>query len=304
MIADGVLPSNTERGYFARRLIRRSVRHADILGIKQGKLANLVFPLVQEYGEVYPEVAETKEKIMREIRDEEEKFRVTLKNGLEEFKRVALGKMISGKQAFDLYQSYGMPLDITLELAQERGMAVDQEEFKKLFNEHRNLSRTASSGMFKGGLADHSEETTKLHTVHHLLLATLQQVLGKDVRQRGSNITSERLRMDFSFDRKLTQEELVCVENLVNEKIVQELEVVHKEMPKEKAEQMGAEMEFGAKYGSVVSVYIVQDKHGEVFSKEFCGGPHVASTKGMGIFKIIKEEAVSAGVRRIRGKLT
>lgn len=303
MIADGVLPSNTERGYFTRRLLRRSIRHADILGIQQGSLSSLVDAVVKEYGGVYPEVAFEQNKIREAIGVEEEKFRKTLEVGVQEFLKMALGNTISGKQAFDLYQSYGMPLDITTDLAEERGIVVDKEEFKRLFQEHRKLSREASSGMFKGGLADNSEATTKLHTAHHLLLASLQRVLGKKVKQRGSNITAERLRMDFSFDRKLTQEEIREVEDLVQEKIQEELLVLSETMPKEKAQTIGAEMEFGAKYGEMVNVYTIQDREGNVFSKEFCGGPHVTTTKDLGWFTITKEEAVSAGVRRIRATL-
>lgn len=303
MIADGVLPSNTERGYFARRLIRRSVRHADILGIKPGSLSLLVDAVVEEYGGVYSEVALEQDKIREAIGVEEDKFRKTLEVGVQEFLKMASENTISGKQAFDLYQSYGMPLDITTDLAEERGIVVDEKEFKRLFQEHRKLSREASSGMFKGGLADNSEATTKLHTAHHLLLASLQRVLGKEVKQRGSNITAERLRMDFSFDRKLTQEEIKEVENLVQEKIQEGLLVLSETMPRERAQTIGAEMEFGAKYGEVVNVYTIQDKAGNVFSKEFCGGPHVATIKNLGRFTITKEEAVSAGVRRIRAIL-
>ena len=302
MIGDGVLPSNTERGYIVRRLLRRAVRHADIIGIKEGTLALLAEPVIAAYYGVYQELENKKEEIKKNIQDEEKRFRLTLQNGLKEFEKIST-RNITGKEAFNLYQTYGFPLDITLELAEEKGITVDTASFKQEFIKHQEVSRTAASGRFKGGLADTSYETTKLHTANHLLLAALRKVLGQDVHQRGSNITAERIRLDFSHGQKMTPEEIQQVEDLTNEKIQESLEMVREEMPREKAVKLGAEMEFGIKYGDVVSVYVAKDKKGNVFSKEFCGGPHVQNTSELGKFKIVKEEAVSAGVRRIRAVL-
>ena len=302
MIGDGVIPSNTERGYIVRRLLRRAVRHADLIGMEEGNLALFVDPLLAAYQKVYPEVAERREEIVQHIQEEEKRFRITLQNGLKEFEKLS-GNNISGKEAFDLYQTYGFPLDVTLELAREKGVTVDTTSFEQEFLKHQEVSRTAAAGRFKGGLADTSYETTKLHTTNHLLLAALRKVLGQNVHQRGSNITAERIRLDFSHGQKMTPEEIQQVEDLTNEKIQEGLDMVRKEMSKEEAVKLGAEMEFGIKYGDVVSVYVAQDKKGNVFSKEFCGGPHVKSTSELGKFRVVKEEAVSAGVRRIRAVL-
>jgi len=267
LIEDGVLPSNTGAGYVLRRLIRRAVRFSK----QQLNTMN------------------------EEIKKEEEKFNETLKLGLKEFEK--------GEDPFVLFTSYGFPIELTLELAKEKGIKIDLEDFNKKMAEHQKLSQTASAGMFKGGLASNSEKTTKLHTAHHLLLRALQIVINQDIKQKGSNITDERLRIDFAFDRKLTDEEKKKVENLVNEKIKEGLDVVKKEMPLEEAKKIGAEMEFGTKYPDVVSVYMIMEKNGEVFSKEFCGGPHVLNTNELGTFKIQKEEASSQGVRRIKAIL-
>tara|TARA_Y100000310_G_scaffold330028_1_gene400940 strand:+ start:3221 stop:5083 length:1863 start_codon:yes stop_codon:yes gene_type:complete len=301
MMADGVRPSNTERGYVVRRLVRRSVRHANILGMKEGDLSLLAEPIIQVYSTVYPELKEYQRTIFQDLQQEEVRFRQTLAKGLREFEK--LTKDVSGKEAFDLYQTYGFPLDVTLELAKEKGFSVDVQEFNKEFQKHQEVSRTAAAGRFKGGLADTSYETTKLHTANHLLLAALRQVLGDHVHQRGSNITVERIRLDFSYPQKLAPEQLQQVEDLVNQKIQEGLDMVREEMPKEEAMKLGAEMEFGVKYGDVVSVYFAKDTEGNVFSKEFCGGPHVENTKELGTFKIIKEESISAGVRRVRAVL-
>ena len=218
-------------------------------------------------------------------------------------------KVITGEEAFVLFATHGFPLELTVEKANEMNFHVDIDGFKKRFEEHQGLSRTASAGTFKGGLADHSEKTTRLHTAHHLLLKALQIVLGPQVKQRGSNITSERLRMDFSYDGKMTDEQKKEVEKIVNEKIAEDLPVVRSELPREEAEKLGAEHEFGQKYPDRVSVYSVGPKGAtaedpqfdKAFSIEFCGGPHVTHTGEIGKFKILKEEASSAGIRRIRG---
>lgn len=299
MIGDGVLPSNTERGYIVRRLVRRAVRHADIIGMKKGTLAHLAEPLITAYQGVYPELENKKEEIKKNIQEEEERFRSTLQNGLKEFEKIT-ECTITGKQAFDLYQSYGFPLDVTLELAKEKQIEVDRKGFEQEFQKHQEVSRTAAAGRFKGGLADTSYETTKLHTANHLLVAGLRQVLGDHVHQRGSNITAERIRLDFSHGQKVTPGEIQKIEDLVNKKIQEGLDMVKEEMAKEKAMEIGAEMEFGVKYGDIVSVYFARDKKGNAFSKEFCGGPHVQNTLELGKFKIQKEESVSAGIRRLR----
>ena len=270
MIEDRVTPSNVGRGYVLRRLIRRAVRYSDMLG-----LANVSDNPV--------------------IKSEEEKFRETLKLGLKEFEK--------GTDAFALFSSYGFPLELTKELAKEKGIEIDEQAYYEKFTAHQEISREGSEQKFKGGLANHNEQTIKLHTAHHLLLSALQSILGKIVKQKGSNITDERLRIDFLFERKLTDEEKQKVEELVNEYIKKGLAVVRKEMPKAEAEKLGAEMEFGAKYGELVSLYFIEEGNGTVVSKEFCGGPHVLNTSELGHFKILKEEAVSAGVRRIKAVL-
>ncbi|MCA9356391.1 alanine--tRNA ligase [Candidatus Nomurabacteria bacterium] len=290
LLGDGVLPSNTERGYILRRLLRRAVRFADNLGIPSSSLYILAKEVQTKYQNAYKEVQN--ENILEEIKKEEAKFRETLEKGMKEFEK--------GTDAFTLFTTYGFPIELTQEMAKEKGVDIDMKDFESKLKEHQDLSRSASAGMFKGGLANHNEKTIRLHTAHHLLLAALQQVLGSEVKQKGSNITEERLRMDFSFDRKLTDEEKQQVEDIVNEAIEKDYSVVRREMPKEEAEKIGAEMEFGAKYPDTVSVYFIEDKDGNVVSKEFCGGPHVTHTGEIGKFKIKKEEASSSGVRRIK----
>ena len=233
------------------------------------------------------------------MRQEEEKFNLTLENGLKEFEKF---QTVSGKDAFNLYQTYGFPIEVTEELAKEKGITVDAEEFKKELEKHQELSRTASAGMFKGGLADNSEKTTKLHTAAHLMLAGLRKVLGPDVYQKGSNITAERLRFDFSCKGKMTGEQIKDVENFVNGIIKEDVPVVCQEASLEKAKEMGAMGVFESKYGEKVKFYTV-GAGDETYSKEICGGPHVEHTGVMGHFKIQKEESSSAGVRRIKAIL-
>lgn len=297
MIADGVTPSNTDRGYILRRLLRRAVRFADILGMKHGSLFWIAETVIEKYSPAYDELGKNLEKIKKEIDGEEQKFRETLERGLKEFEK-------GERNAFVLFSTYGFPLEVTLEIAKEKGIEIDTKQFEEEFKKHQALSRTSSAGMFKGGLANHNEQTIKLHTAHHLLLSALQEVLGKEVKQRGSNITEERLRIDFASPRKLTPEEIKKVEEIVNTRIKDDLTVVRREMPRIEAESLGAEMEFGAKYPEVVSIYFIEDKQGNAISKEFCGGPHVGHTSELGTFKILKEEAVSAGVRRIKAVLS
>jgi alanyl-tRNA synthetase len=310
MIADGVTPSNTDQGYILRRLLRRAVRYADVLGLKDG-FNTLIDEVALKYKGVYENIEANLAQIKTEISAEEEKFRKTLENGIRQFEKFAESGFISGADASLLYQSYGFPFEITKELADERGVKVDEEGYKAEQKKHQELSRSGSEQKFKGGLADHSEKTVQLHTAHHLLLRALQIVLGPDVHQRGSNITQERLRIDFAYGQKMTDEQKKEVERIVNEKITEQLPVLRTEMSLDEAEKLGAEHEFGAKYLERVSVYSVGPKDAtpedlkfdERFSIEFCGGPHVQNTNELGHFKILKEEAVSAGVRRIKAIL-
>lgn len=284
LISDGVLPSNKNQGYILRRLMRRVMIYSGF------SFAEIFSSLANQYQELQLE------KINEVFRTELDSFTISLQEGLRLLQKMEHPET---KDAFLLYQTYGLPIEVI----QDKIPNFNQKEFDEAVKKHQELSRTASAGMFKGGLADHSPETVKLHTAHHLLLAALQELFGRQVKQRGSNITAERLRIDFSFDRKLTDEEKKKLEDMVNEKITEGLDVVKREMPKEEAEKIGAEMEFGVKYGNTVSVYFIEDKKGNMISKEFCGGPHVANTSELGKFKIIKEEAVSAGVRRIKAIL-
>ena len=306
IIADGVAPSNVERGYVLRRLIRRAIRYGRLLGL-HGFVSKAALPVFEIYHD-YGFLAKSKPAVLRELDDEEERFAKTLEQGLREFERLAR-EDISGKDAFLLYQSYGFPIEMTLELAAEKGIEVDSDGFEKENVKHQELSRTASAGVFKSGLADSSEETKKLHTATHLLNAALKAVLkDKDVHQKGSNITPERLRFDFSFSRKLTDAELKEVESMVNKKISEGLAVSVREMSPEEALKSGAEGVFGHKYGEKVTVYSVGPAGSSVqgrgggrpFSREICAGPHVKNTKELGKFSIVKEEASSAGVRRIK----
>ncbi len=311
LIGDGILPSNKGQGYMLRKLLRRAALFSDALKPEEGWLDKMVGTVSSYYKEQYPDLDARRDEIAKAITEEFRKFGATVKEGLKEFARRAAGGSVTGKDAFDLYQSYGFPWELTEEIATERGISVDRKEFEAEFTKHRDLSRTASAGVFKGGLADASAETTRLHTAHHLLLRALQTVLGSGVKQRGSNITAERLRLDFSYDGgKLTEEEKREVERIVNEKIREDLPVIRSEMSREKAETLGAEHEFGQKYPERVSVYSVgpkdattaDPKFADAFSIEFCGGPHVTHTGEIaGEFRIAKEEAVSAGIRRIRG---
>jgi alanyl-tRNA synthetase len=320
LISDGVLPANKERGYVLRRLIRKAVFEAHRLGVDSLRWMDGVGEtIVHSYAGHYHDLAEKQNIILKELRGEAAKFFTTLEGGVKllyglmQERTVSPGqkKEITGQEAFDLFTVHGFPLELTIEKAGEMGFSVDAEGFKKLFAQHRDLSRTASAGQFKGGLADHSEKTMRLHTAHHLLLKALQIVLGPTVKQRGSNITSERLRMDFNYDGKMTEEQKREVERIVNEKIAEDLPVLRNEMPREEAEKLGAEHEFGQKYPDRVSVYSIGPKGATLeapqldraFSIEFCGGPHVTHTGEIGHFKIAKEEASSAGIRRIRGVL-
>ncbi len=302
----GIKPSNTDQGYILRRLIRRAIRHAKSLNIEissdwDEQIASLILDKYENY---YVELKENRQVVLDVLRNEKERFSKTLEKGLREFAKVVdKNTEISGELAFHLFDTYGFPIELTIELANERGLKVDEEGFKEKFKAHQELSRTASAGKFKGGLAGNSEIETRYHTCTHLLNAALKVVVSNDVHQKGSNITDERMRFDFSCDHKLSDEEKKKVEDLVNEWITAGLDVTVKEMPKQEAIDSGAECMFIEKYPDIVTVYeIGNDKYG-IVSKELCGGPHVKKTSELGHFKIKKEEASSAGVRRIKGIL-
>lgn len=312
MLAEGILPANSEAGYVLRRLLRRAIREADRLGIKEAILVEVAKGYADVYADHYPLLKENAETISAEIKKEEEKFRKTLETGLKEFEKQAKRGDITGESAFILFTSFGFPVELTEELASEKGLSVSREEFDAKMKEHQDKSRAGAAQKFAGGLADHSEQTVRYHTTHHLLLAALRKVLGTHVHQRGSNITSERLRIDFSHGEKMTDEQKAEVEALVQAQIDAELPVQRTAMKREEAESLGAEMEFGVKYPDMVTVYSVgplgstpeNPRIPEAFSLEFCGGPHVHNTKEIGEggkkFKILKEESVAQGVRRIK----
>ncbi len=304
----GITPSNVDQGYIVRRLIRRAVRYGRQLEINNigwtKKIAEIV---ISDYKNIYGELERNKNFILSEMEKEERKFQKTLRKGLKEFTATtktiqAKAKIISGEDAFKLYQSYGFPIEMTEELATEKGLSVDIDGFKRELKKHQELSRTASAGKFKGGLADSGEETTKLHTAAHLLLEALRRVLGEHVYQRGSNITAERLRFDFNHGEKLSDQERQAVEDMVNEQINKKPDVIMREMSIEEAKKQGATCVFESKYGEKVKVYTI-GKGKDIFSKEICGGPHVENIGDLGKFKIKKEKSSSAGVRRIKAVL-
>ena len=308
IIQDGGLPSNVDRGYILRRLIRRMVRHLRKLQINLNELGELIDLNIDTLKEMYPELHQNSNKIKSVIIEEKDKFEKTLERGEREFNKIVNrmkndGKdTISGQDLFTLYETYGFPPEVTQDLAREAGLKVDTTEFNKLFKEHQEKSRMGSEQKFKGGLAGTGEQEVRYHTATHLLNAALKVILGKDVHQKGSNITPERMRFDFSCDHKLTDDEKKKVEDLVNEWIAQGLDVKCEEMKKDDAIKSGAECMFIEKYPDIVTVYSIgNDK--ETVSKELCGGPHVKNTSELGHFKIKKEEASSAGVRRIKAIL-
>ncbi len=315
MLAEGVTPSNTEAGYVLRRLIRRAMRETDRLAISGEILSDVARSYAEAYEDAYPQVKESLDTITEELSKEEAQFKKTLVQGLREFDKLKAKGRVTGEDAFILFSTYGFPFELTAEHAGELGISIDEAEFAEALKKHQETSRAGGAQKFAGGLADHSEQTVRYHTTHHILLAALQKVLGPDVKQRGSNITSERLRIDFSHGEKMTDEQKTEVEKIVNDVIYQDLPVTRTVMPREEAEKLGAQMEFGVKYPDMVSVYSVgpigasetDPKIPEAFSLEFCGGPHVTNTsqihEGGTHFKIKKEEASSAGVRRIKAVL-
>ncbi len=294
LIADGVLPGNKDQGYVLRRIIRRAIMQSKKINLRSGIFDMLPELYQRHYQTHYPEV--TKDDLVAIFIHEKTKFSKTLESGLKEFEK--------GADPFLLATTYGFPIELTEELAQEKGTTIDRAAFDIQMKAHQDASRAGAEQKFKGGLANTSETTTKLHTAHHLLLRALQEIVSPSIHQKGSNITEERLRIDFNFDRKLTDEEKQAVEDKVNDWIGRDLQVVKRDMPRSDAEQIGAEMEFGVKYPDVVSIYFIEDKEGNAVSKEFCGGPHVEHIGDLGTFKIQKEEASSAGVRRIKAILS
>lgn len=297
----GVAPSNVDQGYILRRLIRRAIRFAMQLGMEENTLKDVAGTVIAKYGALYPELCENSERILYELSREELRFQKTLKNGMREFDRIKGSfdaNRIDGASAFRLYDTFGFPIEFTEEMARENGLTVDAEGFRQAYEAHQKKSQAGAQQRFKGGLADASEATARLHTATHLMQAALKKVLGESVAQRGSNITEERLRFDFSFERKLTPEEIIRVEELVNEAIRADVPIACKEMEVEEARKLGAVGLFGDKYGERVKVYSMGD-----FSMEICGGPHASRTGELGTFKIKKEEASSAGIRRIKAVL-
>ncbi|MGB4407320.1 MAG: alanine--tRNA ligase [Sphaerochaeta sp.] len=300
----GMAPSNVGQGYILRRLIRRAVRHGHKLGIEGSFLGELALIVLELYNEPYPELQENKAFILQELAAEETKFSETLIKGEREFEKMlpnllkGSSRQLSGRTAFKLYDTYGFPVELTRELAKEHGFTVDEEGFKAAFEKHQEVSRSGAEHQFKGGLADHSDKTTALHTATHMLHKALRTVLGEHVGQKGSNITVDRLRFDFTHPTAMTKEEIKQVEDMVNAQIERNLDVTFESMTLEEAKQAGAIAFFESKYGEQVKVYSIGD-----FSKEVCGGPHVENTSSMGHFKIQKEQSSSAGVRRIKAIL-
>ncbi len=304
MIGDvkGIVPSNNDQGYILRRIIRRAVRFGRNIGLPQGSLKEVAQTVIDKYASVYPELVKNCDRIRDELEKEENKFSKTLQQGIREFEKVVaslpVGGTIDGVTAFHLYDTYGFPVEITGEMAREKGLGVDVKGYDAAYSEHQAKSRAGSEQKFACGLADHKEQTTNLHTATHLLHAALKKVCSPDIEQRGSNITEERLRFDFNFSRKLTPEEIAEVERLINEQISLNVPVVMKEMTLEEAKQDGFTGLFESKYGERVKTYSIGE-----FSKEICGGPHAESTGLLGTFKIAKQENVSAGVKRIKAVL-
>jgi alanyl-tRNA synthetase len=307
----GVSPDRVGAGYVLRRLIRRAVRHGMKLGIEKAFLAEVAQVVIDNFKNAYPELEQNAAKVFKELTAEEEKFRLTLKKGEAEFQKLLPNlmknpkKIISGKVAYNLYETYGFPLELTQELGAENGFTVDVEGFREAEKKHQEASKTAEAGKAKGGIAEQSDVATKYHTATHLLQQALVNVLGDQVAQKGSNINSERMRFDFTFERPMTKEEIQKVEDIVNEKIKEDLPVTMEVMPLDAAKAEGARALFTNKYGEDVKVYTIgRDPKTDWFSKEVCGGPHVQHTAQIGDFKIQKEQSSSAGVRRIRAVIS
>lgn len=304
MAVDGVVPSNTAQGYVMRRLLRRAIRRGYELGVEKDLSTQIAEVVIGEYKDEYPELEHNKQMILEVLEREEKLFRQTLSRGIQVFEKlVGESKQVSGDVLFKLFDTYGFPVELSLEEAEKKNIKLDkdwQKDFDKLMSEQKERSRTATAGQFKGGLAEHTETTTRYHTATHLMYKALRNVLGDHVMQRGSNITNERMRFDFSHHEKMTPEQIKQVEDIVNEQIQKDLPVDFVEMGKDDAFGIGALGAFGEKYPDIVKVYTVGDPNGDYFSREICGGPHVKHTKEIGMFKILKEESSSAGVRRIK----
>ena len=305
MIGDNIHPSNTEQGYFARRLLRRSVRYADVLEVPEGELANLAQSVIETYKNQYPNLSAKQSEIIDAIQQEESRFRITLEKGMREFSRIAERGNISGMDAFTLFTTYGFPFELTQELAAEKDLTVDKKVFDDEMQKHQELSRAGAEQKFKGGLADHGEKTVAYHTATHLLLAGLRKELGNHVHQAGSNITAERLRFDFTHPEKVERDVLDRVEQYVNDAIKAGANVTIETMQKTDAENdPTVEGSFWERYPDEVKIYTVKGSDGTIFSRELCGGPHVENTGTItGTFKITKEESSSAGVRRVKAVL-
>jgi len=301
VLAEGIVPSNKERGYVLRRLIRRAVRFGRVLGMDKTFIKPISKAVIETFNKEYPKLKEEEKEILFFLQEEEKKFMLTLEKGLKEIEKI---DKLDGKKAFFLYETYGFPLELTEEIAKEKGQDIDKGQFENQFEKHKSLSRTASSGMFKGGLADSGEEVTKLHTATHLLHASLRKVLGDHVGQKGSNITKERLRFDVSHDVKLTNDELKRVEDVINEVIKKDLPVSFETRNYKEAVDGGALAFFGEKYGEKVKVYTIGDPKGEWFSKEVCGGPHVTSTGKIGHVRIIKQKKIGSGLMRLYAEVS
>ena len=298
----GVVPSNVDQGYVLRRLIRRAIRYGKNIGLPQGALAQIAECYIEKYKNAYEELIVNKDKIVSELNKEEEKFSKALVDGLKEFNKVVThipGTVFPGKTAFRLYDTFGFPLEMAEELAKENGFTLDKEGYDKAYEEHQKKSSVGSEQKFKGGLADTSEQSARLHTATHLMQAGLKKVLSPTVSQKGSNITVERLRFDFNFDRPMTADEIKQVEDFVNEAIKADVPVTMEEKTVDEAKAEGAIGVFDAKYGEKVKVYTIGN-----YSKEICGGPHAKHTGELGSFKIIKEQSSSAGIRRIKAVIT
>lgn len=308
LIADGVIPSNTDRGYILRKLIRRAVMNTTDKILDEKRISVFVDTICEIYKDIYPQLSEKKDYIKKIMNEECKKFALALEVGIRKFESMnKSGQTLTGEDIFILFSSYGLPSEMTVELARMKNMVIDNkalEDFNTRFKSHQALSNSGAEQKFKGGLADTSEMSVKYHTATHLLHQALHDVLGDGVGQKGSNITSERLRFDFSYDKKMTDEEKKKVEDIVNEKIKLALPVKNVVMPKAEAEKTGARHFFGEKYGDEVSIYFIGPSLEKAYSKEFCGGPHVKNTSELGTFKIQKEEASSQGVRRIKAILS
>ena len=306
LISEGILPSNVERGYVLRRILRRMIRFGKLLNLPKDFFISLVQKTIEIYGDIYPEVKSKETDILTVIQNEGEKFEKTLESGLKQFEKISTKGDISGIDAFHLYDTYGFPVELTQELAKEKELGVDKKGFEQAFKKHQEISRAGAEKKFSGIGKEASYEATKLHTTTHLLHAALREILGTHVKQMGSDITSQRLRFDFSHPKKLTEEEIKKIEEIVNQKIKENLEIKKTEMPSKQAIESGALAFFKEKYPEKVTVYNIgnpSDPSGQVFSKEICAGPHVNRTSELGHFKIVKEESIGVGKRRIRAIL-